>query len=253
MRAAQLAGAPSREVFMERLAALPLVNEPGTLEEYGLGTTMLGLVLEQATGKSLDDLVAERLTGPLGIEGLSYRLPPDQSLPPRFIGAGEGVRVAQPEELDIFGGSQPAYSGGSDLFLGGEGMVGTAEAYADFARLLLRRGELDGYRLLDESTVAEMTAPHTQLDNDWGYNGYNLWISNGRLSDGTQGPAPLWMGGGYEGTRFWIDPEREIVGVIMTQVHEPPEGGALVDEDLRRAIYAQLDRTSAEPDGQGKR
>ncbi len=253
MRAARLAEAPGREDFIQRLAALPLINEPGTKENYGLGTTVLGLVLEQATGKALADLVAERITGPLGIDGLAYRLPPDESLPPRFIGDGERVRVAQPEELDIFGGSHPAYSNGSDLFLGGEGMVGTAEAYADFARLLLRRGELDGYRLLDESTVEEMTAPHTELDNDWGYNGYNLWISNGRLSDGSVGPAPLWMGGGYEGTRFWIDPEREIVGVIMTQVHQPPEVGGQVDEDIRLAIYAQLGWTPAVPEAQEER
>jgi CubicO group peptidase (beta-lactamase class C family) len=85
-----------------------------------------------------------------------------------------------------------------------------------------------------------MTAPHTELDNEWGYNGYNLWVSNGRLSDGSQGPAPLWMGGGYEGTHFWIDPEREIVGVIMTQVHQAPDGAKAVDEAIRRAIYAQL-------------
>ncbi len=240
MREAQLAGSPSREAFIERLADLPLINQPGTRENYGLGTTVLGLVLEQATGNTLDELLAERITGPLGIDGLEYRLPPGESLPPRFIGEGEGVRVAGPEELDIFGGSHPAYSNGSNLFLGGEGMVGTAEAYADFARMLLRRGELNGVRFLDETTVAEMTAPHTQLDNDWGYNGYNLWISNGRLSDGSLGPAPLWTGGGYEGTRFWIDPEREIVGVIMTQVHQPPPGANAVDEAIRMAIYEQL-------------
>ena len=247
MRAAQLADAPSREVFIQRLADLPLINAPGTRENYGLGTTVLGLVLEQATGQALDALVAERITGPLGIEGLAYRLPPGETLPPRFIGEGEGVRIASPEELDIFGGAQPRYSPGSDLFLGGEGMVGTGEAYADFARMLLRRGELDGYRLLDEATVAEMTAPHTELDNEWGYNGYNLWISNGRLSDGSRGPAPLWMGGGYEGTRFWIDPEREVVGVIMTQVHQPPPGADRVDELIRQAVYAQLGWEGSEP------
>jgi CubicO group peptidase (beta-lactamase class C family) len=126
-------------------------------------------------------------------------------------------------------------------------MVGTAEAYADFARMLLRRGELNDFRLLDEATVAEMTAPHTELDNEWGYNGYNLWVSNGRLSDGSKGPAPLWMGGGYEGTRFWIDPERGIVGVIMTQVYQPPEGANVVDETLRQAIYEQLGWEKSSP------
>jgi len=249
LRAAQLAGARSSEDLIERLAGLPLVNMPGTRENYGLGTSVLGLVLERATGKPLNDLVAERITGPLGIEGLAYRLPPGENMPPRFIGDGDTIRVAEPAELDIFGGSQPSYMPGeaSTLYLGGEGMVGTAAAYADFARLLLRRGELDGVRLLEEATVADMTAPHTELDNQWGYNGYNLWISNGRLSNGARGPAPLWMGGGYEGTRFWIDPERGLVGVIMTQVHQAPAGADLVDEAIRMTVYEQLGWSGAVP------
>jgi CubicO group peptidase (beta-lactamase class C family) len=249
LRAARLADARSSEELIERLAGLPLVNAPGTRENYGLGTTVLGLLLERATGKALNDLVAERITEPLGIDGLAYRLPPGEALPPRFIGDGDTIRVARPEELDIFGGSQPRYrpDEASTLYLGGEGMVGTASAYADFARMLLRRGELDGVRLLEEATVEDMTAPHTELDNEWGYNGYNLWISNGRLSDGGQGPAPLWMGGGYEGTRFWIDPAREFIGVIMTQVHQPPAGADSVDEAIRRAVYEQFGWSGSEP------
>ena len=50
----------------------------------------------------------------------------------------------------------------------------------------------------------------------------------------------LWIGGGYEGTHFWIDPEREFVGLIMSQIYSVPESGWGRDEAIREAIYLQL-------------
>jgi CubicO group peptidase (beta-lactamase class C family) len=239
-RAADLTSARDSQELVTRLATLPLVNQPGTRDFYGTGTTVLGIVAERAAGKPLNVLVAERVTGPLGIQGLRYGLPDGERLPPRFSGATGELQTARDGELDIFGARVPDYEPDHALYLGGEGMIGTADGYADFARMLLRRGELDGHRLLEEATILDLTAPHTQTDSDWGHNGYNLWISNGRLSDGAFGPAPLWVGGGYEGTQFWIDPERQFVGVMMTQIHQAPPEAANVSERIRMALYEQL-------------
>ena len=235
------ATAENSEELIARMTKMPLINQPGTTSYYGVGTTVLGLVAERATGKSLKQLVAERATGPMGIEGLQYGLPEGEKLPPRTSGKGGVLHEALPAEVQEFGTSFPPYEPESELYLGGEGMVATADAYADFARMLLRRGELNGYRFLEESTVEEMAAPHTQLDSEWGHNGYNLWISNGKYADGEIGPGPLWIGGGYEGTHFWIDPEREFVGVIMSQIVQVPEAGHGRDEAIRQVIYGQLE------------
>lgn len=232
--------AKNSEDLIARLAKLPLINQPGTTSYYGMGTAVLGLVAERATGKSLKQLVAERATGPMGIEGLQYGLPEGETLPPRTSGKGGVLHEALPAEVQEFGTRFPPYEPESELYLGGEGMVATADAYADFARMLLRRGELNGYRFLEESTVEEMAAPHTELDSEWGHNGYNLWVSNGKLADGETGPAPLWIGGGYEGTHYWIDPEREFVGLIMSQIVQVPEVGHGRDDAIRKAIYQQL-------------
>jgi CubicO group peptidase (beta-lactamase class C family) len=239
-RAADLSTSRDTDEFVARIAALPLINQPGSDDYYGTGTTVLGMVAERATGKTLKQLVEERVTGPLGISGLRYGLPDGDQLPPRFSGADGVLREAHDGELDIYGAHVPGYEPGHALFLGGEGMIGTADGYADFARMLLRRGELNGHRLLEEETIREMTAPHTQTDSEWGYNGYNLWISNGRLSDGSFGPGPLWVGGGYEGTQFWIDPERQLVGVLMTQIYRAPPGAANAGEAIRMALYEQM-------------
>ena len=238
--AADLPTAKDSQELIDRLAKLPLVLQPGEDAYYSAGTTVLGLVNERATGKTLTQLVKDHVTGPLGIEGLQYGQPEGTVLPPRISGADGTLRPAHGDELDIFGTQLPDYDPEHTLYLGGEGMLGTANGYADFARMLLHRGELNGHRLLDDATIDALTSRRTQLDNPYGHNGYNLWISNGLLSDGTYGPAPLWIGGGYEGTHFWIDPERGFVGVIMSQIFGIPEAGQNRDERIRMAIYEQM-------------
>lgn len=237
---ASLPTARDSDDLIRRLAALPLVQQPGAGYYYGTSTTVLGLVAERATGKSLKTLVEERVTGPLGIDGLQYGLPAGVTLLPRFSGQGGVLRLARDGELDIFGGEVPDYRPDHPLYLGGVGMLGTADGYADFLRMLLNRGTLNGHRLLDESTIQDMTSPHTLTDSPYGYNGYNLWVSSGKLGIDAAGPAGLWLGGGYESTHFWIDPERDFVGVIMSQMYWVPESGAHRDDIIRTAIYEQL-------------
>ena len=51
---------------------------------------------------------------------------------------------------------------------------------------------------------------------------------------------PLWIGGGYEGTHFWIDPVNGFVGVVTSQLHHIPAEGWKRDDTIRRAVYEQL-------------
>ena len=226
--------------LVDRLAALPLINQPGTTHYYGTGTTVLGVVAERATGKSLAQLVRERVTGPMKIEGLRYDLPYGARLSPRFTGKSGVAKKVVDDDLLIFGEQLPDYDPAHELYMGGEGMLATADGYADFARMLLRRGELNGYRFLEESTIEEMIAPHTVIDNEHGHNGYNFWITRGAAANDGSGPGSLWIGGGYEGTHFWVDPERGFVGVIMAQIFDAPEQAHGRDEAIRTAIYSQI-------------
>jgi len=232
--------AKSSEEFINRLADMPLIQHPGSMYFYGTNTTVLGLVAERATGKSLDQLVRERITGPLQITGLQYNLPEGAQLPPRISGRDTVLRKAHPGELDIFGPDVPDYNHEHELYLGGEGMIATANGYADFLKMLLNGGELNGYRFLNETTVEDMHAPHTQLDNPYGHNGYNLWVSSDSMRINRTGDAGLWIGGGYEGTHFWVDPHRDFVGVIMTQMFWVQPGGYEKDDNFRKAIYQTL-------------
>ena len=232
--------AADSDEFIARLADLPLIQHPGTTYYYGTNTTILGMVAERATGLSLKQLVEERLTGPLGIEGLQYDLPPDAELPPRISGQGSTLRPAYPGELDIFGPDVPDFDPEHELYLGGEGMVATADGYADFLRMLLNHGTLNGTRLLETATVEDIYAPHTQLDNPEGHNGFNLWVTGEPTRTREQGEEGLWVGGGYEGTHFWVDPKREFVGIIMSQIFWINEDGYGRDEAFRGELYRQF-------------
>ncbi len=213
-----VATAKNTDEFLVRMAKLPLIQQPGYEHFYGINTTILGMVAERATGKSLKQLVMERVTTPMKIKGLQYGLPKGVTLLPRTSGKDSILRLAHDGELDIFGEHVPDYEPTHALYLGGEGMLGTADGYADFARMLLQRGKLNGYRFLDEATIVELSSPQTQLDNPWGFNGYNLWITGDTLKTLKFGEGGLWTGGGYEGTHFWIDTKRRYVGVIMSQM-----------------------------------
>ncbi|MEO0365554.1 MAG: serine hydrolase [Pseudomonadota bacterium] len=237
--AQNLPGTEDADEFLDRLSALPLVHEPGADYFYGLNTTVLGMALERATRSSLQELVEERITKPLRIRGLQYSLPDQASLLPYFTGVSGTAEVTTPETLNIFGGELPRYDRRNELLLGGEGMLATADGYADFLRMLGNGGMLRGHRVLDDTSLSEMASPQTLINNPAGYNGYNLWVTNGSAPDGQEN---LWLGGGYESTHFWIDRENEFVGVIMSQMHEPPAAEVSRDEAFRAAVYENLVR-----------
>ena len=234
-----LAAAENSQDLINKLAKLPLFQHSGSSYYYGTNTTVLGLVCERATGKTLAQLVKERITEPMKIKGLAYDLPQGATMLPRFSGKDSILRIAEEGELDIFGQDVPDYRPEHQLYLGGEGMIATANGYSDFLRMLLNKGKLNGYRFLEESTIKDLTAPHTQKDNSYGYNGYNLWISSEIYLEKGYGEEGLWMGGGYEGTHFWIDTKRGLVGTIMTQMFWVFDGayGYSKDNRIRGAIY----------------
>lgn len=238
---ARLPEAGSSGELINRIASLPL--HPGGVgnHQYGIGTTVLGLVAERATGRRFDELVEARVTGPLGIaETLKFTLPNEANTYPRVTGAGGALRLADPGELDIFGGPVPEYGSDTRIFLGGEGMVATTKAYATFLRMMGRLGEIDGVRILEEATVRDWYSPKTQLESPYGHNGFNIWVTSGKF-DGLPNQKPgLLVGGGYEGTAFWIDLEAGYVGLIMSQVHQPATDGVDEVSRIRGLIYQHV-------------
>ena len=140
----------------------------------------------------------------------------------------------------IFGPDFPSNSPDNNIFLGGEGMIASADGYCDFLRMLTNHGSLNQEQFLSPQTVKEITSPHTQLENDWGYNGYNIWVTSDTLRKLGVGDSGLWQGGGYEGTEFWIDSKRGFVAVKMSQLHPIPKSGHEFYNEFRGEVYRQI-------------
>jgi len=234
-----LASSTDTDDFIKRISQLPLIQEPGDDVFYGVNTTILGMVCEKATGKTLNELLNEKLISPFNIKGFSYNKNKDVNLLPVFSGVDSLIRKANKGELDIYGQDVPNYEADNKLFLGGEGMIATTNGYADFLRIILNDGSLEDIRFLDKSTIKEMSSPHVER-NEYGYNGYNLWVTSDKVREDGHGDSGLWTGGGYEGTHFWIDRKRKFVGLIMTQVFSPNKNASNKDNEIRGLIYNEI-------------
>jgi len=231
------------ENLIKTLSTMPLIQHPGERYHYGLNTTVLGLVAERATGKTLGQLVKERITKPCNIPDFQYKLPKNKKLISPVTGRDGYLRLANPGELDIMGRNVPKYDPRQPLFLGGEGMLATADSYADFLRLLLNNGKLNHHRFLNKETLEKMFSNIDTKDEHGISTGFGLFITGEILKKYGKGDSGLLQGGGYESTSFWIDPKRKFVGLLMTQANQSPDKAGLgsgVYDKFRGALYRSL-------------
>jgi CubicO group peptidase (beta-lactamase class C family) len=223
---------------VERLARIPLLYQPGTTWEYSLASDVLGRVVEAASGKRLGVFMAERLFTPLRMPDTAFWVPD-----------GKRGRVAEPFDKDPLTGTpirlvDVSKEPGNDS--GGAGAVGTAGDYLRFSQMLANGGVLDGQRVLSRTTVRLMTSDHlgsrialapTPGGGVLGASTYTFGLGFAvRPSDGiapVPGSAGDYNWGGYAGTRFWIDPKEQLVGVFMVQ-----SAGAL--RAYHRELFRQL-------------
>lgn len=235
--------AMSGEQFMDTLAKLPLLYQPGTTWDYGFSIDVLGLVVEKVTGKSLGAALDERVWSKLGMRDTGFAVPENKR-----------ARLARPLPNDPISGKpqdirilreQPKFDcGGSCAF-------STAADYLRFGQMLLAGGVLDGQRVLSPKTVAFMTSDHlgrniknnvagTEAGRD-GY-GFGLGVAV-RLERGvaaTNGSVGDYSWNGANGTIFWVDPREELVGVIMTV--GPGEIRKYFREQMAALVYGAMDR-----------
>jgi CubicO group peptidase (beta-lactamase class C family) len=208
--------------LMRRLAAHPLAHQPGEDWSYGWSHTVLGRVIEVAANQPLDEYLASAIFAPLGMVDTGFWVPPDKA---ERLAAVHTSEPGALQRVDDEGTREIVER--FPLLSGGGGLASTALDYLRFTRMLLRRGELDGVRLLWPDTVALMTrnqlAPALCPIVIWGYvsegEGYGLGVGVS-----VQPPAPRMPGSagtygwaGSWGTRFWIDPATDLSGIFVVQ------------------------------------
>lgn len=211
--------------FITKLSQLALLDQPGTVWEYGMSTDVLGRVVEVVSGQSLADFVRSHITGPLRMPDTGFHAP-----------AGEAARAAwpQPEGPQQQMPPVPPVTLEMAFQSGGGGMVSTISDYARLCLFWRNGGELDGVRLLSRKTVELMTSNHlpasVRMGPDMAYFGAQLPspdVGQGfglgfavRTAPGLN-PLPGSVGdfswSGIYGTFFWVDPKEDLFAILMMQ------------------------------------
>lgn len=211
-----------------------------------MSTDVLGRVVEVVAGKSLAAVFAEGITAPLGMVDTAFSATGDK--------AG---RVAEPKVDKATGKKPPVRNLTRDnrWHSGGGGLASTAADYLRFCQMLLNGGELDGVRLVAPKTVAHMASDHLPPDVQYGETarsrfgalapvpemGYGFGLGFAVRKAQGMSPVPGSVGeffwGGATGTYFWIDPQEQMIVVLMLQA---PDMRLAYRYLTRRLVYAAV-------------
>jgi len=206
------------EDMVQKLAKLPLLHQPGSAWHYGVSTDVLAYLVEVISGMSFDAFLEERIFKPLGMVDTGFHVPEEKI--DRFAAVygpadGGGLNVIDAPATSRF--SKPA-----SFFSGGGGLVSTTADYTRFAQMLLNKGELDGNRLLGRKTIEFMTMNHLPeglhpFESEAAGFGLGFSVQTDVAKSGILSSKGSFGWGGAADTSFWVDPEEEIIGLIMPQ------------------------------------
>jgi CubicO group peptidase (beta-lactamase class C family) len=236
----------SLQEFIDKLAKIPLMYQPGTKWSYSASMDVQGYIIEKLSGKSLPDFYAEHIFKPLGMKDAGFFVPADKR--DRFVTLYQG---AANEPLKPMNG-RFNYESQPGMPSGGGGMVSTAEDYFRFASMLANGGELNGVRIISPESVKLMSSNHLApnlltgefgigmhvMRQGYGY-GYNCAVMFDPPMAGFPDGKGEYFWDGAAGTWFWIDPTNDVVFVGMIQRMLGP-ASPNVEYFSRSTIYGAL-------------
>jgi CubicO group peptidase (beta-lactamase class C family) len=249
-RDANLLASKNLQDFIDKIAQIPLLYQPGQGWTYSMSMDIEGYIVEKLSGQSLPDFMRDHIFKPLGMRDAGFYVPSDKR--GRFVTlyrtGPDGELVADPSASR----RQGDYDVQPPMPSGGGGMVSTAEDYYRFAQMLANGGELDGKRILAPAKVRLMASNHVPAEllnghygigmqtmrPGFGY-GYNCAV----VFDPPEANLPEGKGtffwDGAAGTWFWIDPTNDVVFVGMIQRMLGPASPNL-EYESRSVIYGAL-------------
>jgi len=213
---------------IDKLAAEPLVSQPGAAWNYSLSTDVLGRVVEVASGQPFNVFLRERILKPLRMAETDFVVPAARMSRLATVYSPDGAGGIRPmKDPETFGNTVmspiESYRETKTYFSGGAGLVSTARDYGRFAQMLLNGGSLDGTRLLSPKTVALMTMSHTTdlppsgLVGAGAQFGLGFRVVTDPAATQTLGSPGLYGWSGIYGTVFWVDPKERLVAIMMVQ------------------------------------
>jgi CubicO group peptidase (beta-lactamase class C family) len=224
--------------FADRIAVLPLADQPATRWNYSHSTDVLGRVVEVVSGQTLYQFEKQRLFDPLGMSDTAYYVA-DES---KWGRIANGFLV---DRFRVAGIRDPRLPRRWES--GGAGLVSTIGDYARFLQMLLNGGELDGKRYLKRETVALMTSdqigPETGILHDPFYfpnptSGFGLGFAIRTSSPpGTNWPLGEYRWDGAGGSFYFVDPVDDMFGIFL--VMAPTQGGR-IQNNFKTMMYEAM-------------
>ena len=217
----------SLEQFVEKLAQVPLLYDPGSSWSYSLATDVCGYLVELISGKPLGDFLSERLFKPLDMSDTGFFVP-DEKLN-RFAACYErapdkSLRLQDDPETSRYRSPPIAPSGAG-------GLVGTVTDYARFCEMLVGEGHFRGQQLIGRPVLKLMTQNHlggkslaqmavggfSETSNEGVGFGLGFASTLDAAASGTVGEGDFYWGG-LASTLFWVDPLEDLYAIFMTQL-----------------------------------
>jgi len=206
--------------MIDKLAELPLRQQPGTRWTYSIAVDVQGYLVEVLSGQPFDEFLQERIFDPLGMDDTGFHVPSeDHGRFAQVYGYDEDRALVAPSAPDAAAGPRP-FLDPATFFSGGGGLVSTTMDYLRLCQMLLNGGELDGERLLSPTTVEMMTRNHLPRDMGEYASGVGFGLDFSLVLDPVEAgsvSAGEYSWGGAAGTWFWIDPVEDLVFVGMIQ------------------------------------
>ncbi len=211
----------SLEAMVTKLGKIPLRQQPGSMWHYSVAVDIQGRLIEVLAGKPFDQVLQQRIFGPLGMKDTAFFVPGEKYS--RF------ARLYVPDkDGKLQGQAQSDYTALPGLPSGGGGLVSTAMDYLRFAQMLANGGELDGVRILQPETIAlmrsnqlpktiaEIPAPYAgEKGNTFGLD-FALIENPDPATTHPRARGEYWWYG-VAGTWFGINPTEDLVVVGMIQ------------------------------------
>jgi CubicO group peptidase (beta-lactamase class C family) len=240
--------APSLQAFINKMAALPLLYQPGERWVYSVGVDIQGYLVQKLSGKSFPDFLRDRIFNPLGMKDTGFLVPADKLSRMATMYAWDkaaSALAAQPHD--------PQISVMPGLPSGGGGLYSTAADYLRFSQMLLNGGTIDGVRILKQESVTAMRTnvlSEQVLNSKSGISIFSAQPGQGFgydfavVTDPAAIKSPLGKGSywwwGIGGTWFWIDPTNDLVFIGMIQRRGGVPGAASHDPLSRELVYKAL-------------
>ncbi|WP_407543667.1 serine hydrolase domain-containing protein (plasmid) [Deinococcus radiomollis] len=232
----QLHAFPGRDVLIE-LCRAEAVFPPDQFFKYSnMGYSLLGLIIEAASGQSYEDYVAVHITGPLALTHLGPELPPERE---SELASGHSGRLAGNDARRVLPSTD------TRSMAAATGFYGTADdVTAYLAAHALGGGELltDASRRLMQRKESEIRRPTTR------------WYGLGFVVEEIGGRTVVGHSGGFPGhiTQSWLDPESSLAVSVLTNCLDGPatEWATNLIRLIDLAVHAPLKKTAGAPGGE---